>query len=305
MNLTRPIVFWIAMLAAVIAVIVLLREVLLPFVAGLVLAYLLNPLASRIERLGMNRLLATLIIVIFAIITVVVLSMLTLPVIVRELEYFIESFPLYIQRLHTLATDANRPWLSKLVGQGLGEAERSIGDLTALASDWAGTFLRSIWSGGRALISVLSLAVVTPIVASYLLYHWNSMIAAIDNWIPPARRETVRALARDIDDTIGGFVRGQGTLCLVLAVFYGVILWLIGLKHGALIGFVAGIASFVPYIGSLSGLVVSTCVAIAQFWPDWTSILLVPAVFFIGQSLADYVLAPYLVARRVHLIQCG
>ena len=301
MNLTRPIVFWIAMLAAVIAVIVLLREVLLPFVASLVLAYLLNPLASRIERLGMNRLVATFIIVIFAIITVVVLSMLTLPVIVRELEYFIESFPLYIQRLHTLATDANRPWLSKLVGQGLGEAERSISDLTALASDWAGTFLRSIWSGGRALISVLSLAVVTPIVASYLLYHWNSMIAAIDNWIPPARRETVRALARDIDDAIGGFVRGQGTLCLVLAVFYGVILWLIGLKHGALIGFVAGLVSFVPYIGSLSGLVVSTCVAIAQFWPDWTSILLVPAVFFIGQSLADYVLAPYLVARRVHL----
>ena len=106
------------------------------------------------------------------------------------------------------------------------------------------------------------------------------MIAAIDNWIPPARRETVRALARDIDDTIGGFVRGQSTLCLVLAVFYGVILWLIGLKHGALIGFVAGIVSFVPYIGSLSGLVVSTCVATAQFWPDWRSILLVPAVFF-------------------------
>ena len=99
MNLTRPIVFWIAMLAAVIAVIVLLREVLLPFVAGLALAYLLDPLASRIERLGMNRLLATLIIVIFGIITVVVLSVLTLPVIVRELQYFIESFPLYIQRL--------------------------------------------------------------------------------------------------------------------------------------------------------------------------------------------------------------
>ena len=173
MNLTRPIVFWIAMLAAVIAVIVLLREVLLPFVAALVLAYLLDPLASRIERLGMNRLLATLTIVISAIITVVLLSMLTLPVIVRELEYFIESFPLYIHRLHTLADDANRPWPSKLVGQGLGEAERSIGDLTASASNWAGTFLRSIWSGGRALISMLSLAVVTPIVASYLPLELN------------------------------------------------------------------------------------------------------------------------------------
>jgi len=301
MHMTRPIVFWIAMLAAVVAVIILLREVLLPFVAGMALAYLLDPLVNRIERLGVNRLLATLVIILLIVATISVLVILTLPVIIRELSYFIESLPSYVRQLHTLATDESRPWLSKLVGEGLGEAERSIGGLTTLASGWFAAFLRSVWSGGRALISILSLGIVTPIVACYLLYTWDRMIAAIDHWIPPARRETVRALAREVDDAIGGFVRGQSILCLVLAFYYSAALWLMGLKHGALIGFAAGFLSFIPYLGSLSGLVISTCVATAQFWPDWTRILLVPVIFIIGQSLSDYGLAPYLVGRRVHL----
>jgi len=301
MSLARPIVFWIAMLAALIAAVVLLREVLLPFVAGMVLAYLLDPLASRLERLGMNRLLATLTIVGLLVVGVVGLTALTAPVIVRELAYFIDNFPLYVRQLHGLATDPERPWLSKIIGEGLGHAEQSIGELTSLATDWFGAFARSVWSGGRALISVFSLSVVTPIVACYLIYDWNKMIAAIDNWVPPAQRDTVRALAREVDDTIGGFVIGQGALCLILALFYAATLSLIGLKHGILIGIAAGLISFVPYLGSLTGLVVSTCVAVAQFWPSWTLIATVPAIFFVGQSLADYVLSPYLVGRRVHL----
>ena len=183
----------------------------------------------------------------------------------------------------------------------MGHAEQSLGELTTLATDWLGTFLRSIWSGGRALISVFSLSVVTPIVACYLIYDWKRMIAVIDNWVPPVQRDTVRTLARDIDDTIGGFVIGQGALCLILALFYAVALSLIGLKHGLLIGLAAGLISFVPYLGSLTGLVVSTCVAVAQFWPNWAAILIVPAIFFVGQSLADYVLSPYFVGRRVNL----
>jgi predicted PurR-regulated permease PerM len=127
------------------------------------------------------------------------------------------------------------------------------------------------------------------------------MIAAIDNWVPPAQRETVRVLAREVDDTIRGFVRGQSALCLSLAVFYAAVLWLIGLKHGALIGLTAGLLSFIPYLGSLSGLLIATSVAVAQFWPNWGSILLVPAIFLVGQSLGDYVLSPYLVGRRIHL----
>jgi hypothetical protein len=188
------------MFAAMVAVVILLREVLLPFVAGMVLAYLLNPLASRIERLGINRLLATLVIVAVAVIMITALMILTLPTLIHELSYFIESFPLYLNRLHTLATDPTRPWLSKIIGEGLGEAERSVGELKNLTGDWFGTFLHSVWSGGQALISLLSLGVVAPIVACYLLYDWDKMLAAIDNWVPPTRRETVRALAREVDD---------------------------------------------------------------------------------------------------------
>jgi predicted PurR-regulated permease PerM len=301
MIVARPIVFWIAMLAAMVAVVVLLREILLPFVAGMVLAYLLDPLATRIERLGVNRLLATLIIIAVVVVTIVVLMLLTVPVIVRELSSFVENFPSYVQRLHGLATAPERPWLSKIVGEGLSEAQRSFSELTTFATSWFSDFLRSVWTGGRALISVLSLGVVAPIVACYLLYDWERMIATVDNWVPPAHRDTVRALAREVDDTIAGFVRGQSLLCLALAVFYGAALWLMGLKHGVLIGFAAGLLSFIPYLGSLLGLVISLCVAAAQFWPDWTFVLLVPVIFLVGQSVSDYVLSPYLVGRRVHL----
>ena len=289
------------MFAAVIAVIILLREVLLPFVAGMVLAYLLNPLANRIERLGVNRLLATLAILLLIVVAITLLIVLVVPVLIREISYFIESVPLYVRRLHELTTDPDRPWLSKVIGEGLGEAEHSIDKFMTLPSNWFDTFLTSVWSGGRALISIFSLAIVAPIVACYLLYGWNKMIAAIDNWVPPARRETVRSLAREVDDTVGGFVRGQGAVCFILAIFYAATLWLIGLKHGALIGFSAGLLNFIPYLGSLSGLLIATCVAIAQFWPNWTSILLVSAIFLIGQSLSDYVLSPYLIGRSVHL----
>ena len=300
-SLARPAVFWIAVFAAVIAVAILLREILLPFVAAMVLAYLLDPLATRLERAGMNRLVATLAIIGVFTVCATALVILTVPVVIGQLAYFIDKLPLYIRRLQELATDPNHPWSSKVFGEGLGYAERSVGDLTALASSWLDTFLRSLWSGGRALVSAFSLLVVTPILACYLIYDWGKMTAVADNWVPPAHRDTVRTLAREIDDAIGGFIVGQGVLCLILASFYAAALWLIGLEHAMPIGIAAGVISFVPYLGALTGLVVATCVAIAQFWPSWSAILIVPAMFFVGQTVSDYVLSPYLVGRRVHL----
>jgi predicted PurR-regulated permease PerM len=297
----RPIIFWITMLAALIAVIVLLREVLLPFVAGLLLAYLLDPLATRLERLGMSRLIATLTIVGLFVVGIAGFIFLMAPMLVSEIAYFVDQFPLYIKQLHGLAIDKDRPWLSKIVGEGLGQAERSINELTALAADSLDGFLHSVWSGSRTLISVFSLSVVTPMVACYLIYDWKRMIATIDNWVPPSRRDTVRSLAHEIDDTIGGFMRGQGTLCFILCVYYAAALSLTGLTHGMLIGVAAGLLSFVPYLGSLGGLAVSTCVAVAVFWPNWLHILIIPAIFLVGQTLADYVLSPHLIGRRIHL----
>src|SRR5262252_1817886 len=183
MTTSRPILFWIATFAATTAVVVLLHQVLLPFVAGMVLAYLLDPLANRIERLGVNRLVATLAIIAFGVTLIALIIVLTVPVIIRELSHFVEQLPLYVRRVHTLATNPNRPWLSKIVGEGLGETERSISELTQFASGWFDSIIRSVWSGGRALISIFSIGIVTPIVACYLLYDWNRMVATMDNWV--------------------------------------------------------------------------------------------------------------------------
>ena len=127
----RSTIFWIAVLAALVVVVALLGEALLPFVAGMVVAYLLDPLATRMERLGINRLMATLMIVAFFFVGVIAPIVLAAPVIVRELAYFVDDIPLYVRQLQGLATDTNRPWLSKIVGEGLGQAEQSFGELTS------------------------------------------------------------------------------------------------------------------------------------------------------------------------------
>ena len=301
MNPTRPAIFWIAILAAITVIAVLLREILLPFVAGIALAYVLDPLANGLERLGLNRLIATLVILGLFIIGAGIVIFLTAPFLVRELVVFFENSPAYVRRLQVLTSEPARPWLRKLVGEGLGHAEQSLGDLATLAATWLSSVVRSLWSGGQALISILSLAIITPIVACYVLYDWHRMVAAIDGWVPPAHRDTVRALAREVDRTIGGFVRGQSAICLILSLAYALTLSLIGLNHGLLIGIVAGTISFVPYLGSVTALAVSMCVAIAQFWPSWPQISLVAATFVVGELLADYLLSPYFVGRSVNL----
>jgi predicted PurR-regulated permease PerM len=301
MNATRPAVFRIAAVAAVAATVVLLREILLPFVAGLALAYLLDPMVNRLERLGLNRTVAALGIVGLFIIGVGGVMLLAIPIVGEEIATLVDKFPVYIGQLQAFATDPSRPWLRKIIGKGVNEAQQSLGELATLGADWIPSVLRSLWSDSRALISIFSLLVVTPIVTCYLLNDWDGMIAAIDRSVPVAQRETVRTLSREIDDTLAGFLRGQGTICLILALYYASALRLIGLNHGLLIGLAAGLISFIPYLGSLIGLVLSLCVVVLQFWPDWTMIPVVLGIFVAGQAIADYALAPFLIASRINL----
>src|SRR5262249_10275963 len=146
-----------------------------------------------------------------------------------------------------------------------------------------------------------SLIVVTPVVAFYLLYDWNQMIATVDNWIPLQHRETVHTLVHEMDDAIAGFVRGQTAVCLILGSFYAVSLTFAGLRFGLLIALCSGVITFIPYVGSMTGLVVSVGVAIAQFWPEYTWSLVVLGIFFVGQFLEGYVLAPKLVGESIGL----
>jgi len=301
MPIQRQVMFWLAALAVVIVLLWLLSAILLPFVAGLAIAYLLTPLTDRIERFGLNRLLAALLIITLVVLAFVYLILLVAPILGTQLSSFIESVPGYVTKLQTLLTDPNRPWLQKLVGAAGLNADKTLGDLVTQGVGWLTAFLKSLWSGGRALISLFSLVVVTPVVAFYLIYDWHRMIRAVDGWVPVQQRETVRALAREIDAAIAGFLRGQTAVCLILGSFYAVALTLSGLNFGLLIGLISGIITFVPYVGSMTGLVLGLGVAVAQFWPDYTSILTVLAIFLVGQFLEGNLLSPKLVGESVGL----
>jgi predicted PurR-regulated permease PerM len=296
-----PLIFWIGTLALVVTAAVLLREVLLPFVAGLALAYLLNPLVNRLERLGLNRAVATLFILVAFYVGVIALLVVAIPIITTEIATLVDKLPTYVKRLQALLVDPSHPSLGKILNVGIAQAEQSSSELASIGAGWLTEFLRSLWSDGRMLLSIFSLLVVTPIITAYLVHDWNRFIAALDNLVPAAQRNTVRVLALEIDGTIAAFLRGQGTICLILGIFYALALRTIGLDHGLLIGIVSGLLAFIPYFGSLTGLALSLSVAAVQFGLTWSPFLLVVAIFLVGQSLADYALAPYLVGNKVHL----
>jgi predicted PurR-regulated permease PerM len=298
--LQRQMMFWLAALAVFILLLWLLSEILLPFIAGMAIAYLLTPLTDRLERLGLNRLVAALLIISIAVLAFVYLILLIAPVLGSQLGSFVERIPSYVAKLQSLLTDPSRPWVQKYLGGGLG-ADKGFGDLVSQGVGYFSSFLKSLWSGGRALISVFSLVVVTPVVAFYLIYDWHRMIATVDNAVPLQHRATVRGLAREIDAAIAGFVRGQTAVCLILGSFYAVALSLSGLNFGVLIGLISGVITFVPYVGSLTGLVPALGVAIAQFWPAYGSILVVLGIFLVGQFLEGNVLSPKLVGKSVGL----
>ena len=301
MRLERQVTFWVAALIVVAAALWLLSEILLPFVAGMALAYLLDPPARRLERFGVSRTVSALVIIVLVIVGCMVLVIMVAPILGAQLAALIDNIPSYVARLESLVSDPNRPWLAKIFGEQTPGASKAAGDLVGQGARWLAAFVGSLWSGGKALVSLFSLLVITPVVAFYLLCDWDRMIATIDGWVPRQHRDTVAALAREIDAAIAAFVRGQAGVCLILGALYAAGLTLTGLSFGFLIGFLSGLFSFIPYVGSLAGLVIATAVAIAQFAPNWTPVVAVVAVFLVGQALEGYVLAPKLVGHAVGL----
>jgi predicted PurR-regulated permease PerM len=259
---------------------------------------LLTPSVDRLQRAGVPRLAGSLLLITLVVLAFVLLGLLAAPLLGGQLASFIENIPGYVARLQAVVSDPSRPWLQKIIGEGL-NTDKSMSDLMTQGVGWLTAFLRSLWSGGRALVSLFSLVVVAPVVAFYLIYDWHRMIATVDAWVPVRHRITVRQLAREVDAAIAGFVRGQTAVCLILGSFYAVALTLAGLNFGMLIGLVSGLITFIPYVGSLTGLVLSLGVAVAQFWPEWTSIATVLAIFVVGQFIEGNVLAPKLVGESV------
>lgn len=300
--LQREVAIWIAAFAVLVLFVWLFSSILLPFVAGLVLAYFLDPIADRLERMGMSRLWATLVILGVFVVLFVVALLIVVPLLAGNLTEFLDKAPEYARRLQQLIIDKGGPLVKSLGPRfSVPDLQGQVGGIIAKGATWLGDLLASIWSGGQALVGILSLIVVTPVVAFYLLVDWDRMLAKIDAWVPPRHRDTVRELATEVNGAIGGFIRGQALVCLLLGTWYAVGLTLVGLNFGFLIGMIAGFLTFIPYVGSLTGLVLAAGVAVVQFWPDWLWIGAVLAVFFTGQFLEGNILSPKLVGEAVGL----
>ena len=282
----------------------LLRDVMLPFAAGLALAYLLDPLADRLERLGLSRLAASLVILALFVLALIVSLLILVPLAANQVAGLVNALPAMVSRLQGLITERVGPLLQRLGGDDiLNDLQSSVGTLATQGGAWLLAFLKSIWSGSQTLISIASLLVVTPVVAFYILVDWDRMVAKIDTWVPPRHRATVRSLAAQIDRAIIGFMRGQTLVCLILGTFYAVGLWIVGLNFGVLIGLIAGFLTFIPYVGTVTGFMISVGVALVQFWPngDWIHLGATVGVFLVGQFLEGNIISPKLVGDSTGL----
>jgi predicted PurR-regulated permease PerM len=288
--------YWGIAAAVFLALLWLLGNVILPFVLGGAIAYFLDPVADRLERAGLSRALATTVITIFAVLFFVLAVLLLVPTLVRQTTALVETAPELFQRLQGFLTER----FPDLMDEN-SALRTSLADLGQAIRDRGGELVNAVLGTFSSVLNVIVLIVIVPVVAFYLLLDWDRMVARIDSLLPREHAPTIRRLASEIDATLAGFVRGQGTVCLILGTYYAVALMLVGLNFGLVIGLVAGLLTFIPYVGAIIGGVLSIGLALFQFWGDWWTILLVAAIFQLGQIVEGNVLTPKLVGGSVGL----
>jgi predicted PurR-regulated permease PerM len=301
MTLQKQVTFWVVSFLTLILVLWLLSPILLPFIAGLVLAYFLDPVADALERLGLPRLVATATILVLSILLLVFIGLLIVPILGDQIVKFAGDLPSLMQSLLARFNEVAPQWVKDAIAKSGTDIQGSISDIAGKAAGWTATLLGSIWSGGMALVNILSLMVVTPIVAFYLLADWDHLVAKVDGWLPRDHAAEIRTIFTDIDAALAGFIRGQGTVCLLLGMFYALALTIAGLKFGLVIGLAAGLMSFIPFVGALVGGLMAIGVGLVQFWPDFTNILIIIGIFAAGQFLEGNFLSPKLVGSSIGL----
>lgn len=295
--------FWVAAALLLALLLWLLNDILLPFVVGMAVAYFLDPVVARLQRIGLSRTLATTAVTVVAVLVAAGMATAILPPLLAEVQTLIAKAPEYAVQ----AVARVQPLIEPL-RQGLGLPSLSLQDLQAEATQWAGqalTIAGSVAGGiarrGVAFINLMALIFVTPVVAFYLLRDWEKLVAALDGALPLDSAETIRELAREASAAIAGYVRGQALVCISLGTIYALGLVLVGLQFGLIIGLIAGAISFIPFVGTFVGGVMALGMALAQFPPDWLGVAKVGAVFLFGQTMEGNVLSPKLVGDRVGL----
>jgi len=311
-SLERQILIWAVALASFAYLLHVLGSLVTPFATGIALGYLLDPVVRRLERIGLSRLASSLLILGVFVFVVVLVLVLLAPILGNQLVGFTHNLPGYVVRLQALAIEEGNSLLERYGGAwrdslGLGSSlsseqiQKSIGDFVGQGAQWLLNAVRSLASGGAAVVSFFSFVIVTPVVAFYILIDWNKMMATIDGWLPLDYRDSLRAIASEINAALAGFIRGQSLVCLFDGLWYGIGLTLIGLDFGFLIGVIAGVLGFIPYVGSLTALILALGVGLVQGWPSLKLFFLAFAVVVAGQFLEGNVIAPKLVGGSIGL----
>jgi len=293
---TDQLKYWGIAAAVFILALLLLGHVLLPFILGGSIAYFLDPVADRLERAGLSRTAATALITVLGVLIFVVLALAVVPTLIKQLVGLIEIMP---QLFRDLQAFLNQRFPSLLdENSSVHQALISIGDLL---KSKGGAVLEGVLGSAMSLVSIIIILVIVPVVAVYLLLDWDRMIAHTDDLLPREHAPVIRRLAKEVDTTLASFVRGMGLVCLILGTYYAMALMLVGLQFGLAVGFIAGLVTFIPYLGAMIGGVLAIGLALFQFWGEWWAIGLVAVIFGIGQMIEGNFLTPMLVGSSVGL----
>ncbi|MEP6484350.1 MAG: AI-2E family transporter [Rudaea sp.] len=278
-----------------------LSPVLTPFVVAAIFAYLFDPLVDRLQRWKLSRTLATTIVFLVLLIALIVVLVLLIPYLQRQIATLVRHLPEWIAWVQSDGV----PWLNEKFNLNL-EAPDMQQITGVLQQHWkeaggfAATVVATVSKSGLTLVSWIVHVVIVPVAFFYLLRDWHVMIRFIHDLLPRSVEPTVVRLARESDETLSGFVRGQVSVMLVLGGLYAVALWAVGLDIGPLIGIVAGLISFIPYLGGISGILMGVIAAVVQYH-DGFHVALVLIVFAIGHLLEGYVLVPRMVGEKIGL----
>jgi len=302
--------YWSIAFAVLFLVLWGLGNVILPFVVGGAVAYCLDPIADRLEALGCSRAISVTIITLVALLIFILLILLVIPTLIQQTSALVEAAPDIFSTLQTSLSE-RFPQLQD-ENSVIREQLLKIGEMI---QSRGGELVNGVLTSALGIINILVLIVVVPVVAFYLLLDWDNMIAKIDEMLPRDHAQTVRQIASDIDRTLASFIRGQGTVCLVLGLYYAIALMIAGLNFGIVVGAIAGLITFIPYIGALVGGALAIGLALFQFWghsevvngetvvhaTNWLRIGIVGAIFAIGQFLEGNILTPKLVGGSIGL----
>jgi len=297
---TYRLLFWLGLLLVTLLLLGLVQSILMPFATGFVLAYVLAPAVARLERIGVRRTLASLCVLVVFLLGLALLLIILVPLIQGQVVQLIGRVPTLVRLLQDQVGQLILLLQEHLPAEDVSKVRDMVGAKLAEALTWLAGLVQGVITSSFAILNIVSLVVVTPIVTFFLLRDWEKMVAQIDSYLPRQSVETVRGQARLVSDTLVGFVHGQGLICLILAIYYGVALSLAGLTAGLALGLLIGVLAIIPMLGVATGFVLSIGLAASQYG-TWTEVLVVVAIFAIGQLTEANILTPKLLGDRIHL----